>query len=414
MKFDSRLTAALAGTATVSATVIILPSIVMALSGVEVSEIAKKFTVLIDTQSPGSGVIIGKERNTYYVLTAWHVVQYEDWKYTVQTSDEKRYLLNYSTVKKLPGVDLAVLQFTSYQNYSIAKLANSDQAIEGTPVYIAGFPDPGQGIRDRIYRFTSGEIAGRYSKPLADGYALVYTNTTRIGFSGGPVLDASGRLVGIHGQGETTDSSSNESGEATVSKTGFNMGIPIKTFLDLAPQIGINLALQIDNSPIQVPAVSYPPTAPTFPTPPTVMRPSTPQLGETRLLNVLEAYLQEDNFWDADLETRRLLLMYAMSERKQYLSEPAIKSLPCNLIVDLDRLWTKNSRGQFGFSVQKRIWHGDYNNFARAIGWFYRGSWSPPERSKYNLDAPNGYLPRQFLDGPVWGHFIDKLTSCGL
>lgn len=239
MKFDWRLSNALAGTAIVIVSqVVVQPPIVVALTGAEVSKVAKEFTVMIDTQSPGSGVIIGKKGKNYYVLTAWHVVQYGDWKYTVQTVDEKRYPIDYSKVKRIPGVDLAILQFTSNQNYSVAKFA-SEQITEGTPVYIAGFPDPGTDIKERIYKFTSGEISALYPKPLPGGYTLVYTNITLTGFSGSPVVDADGRLVGIHGQGET--------GDSTGTKTGFNMGIPIKTFLDLAPKAGINL--NFDKSP---------------------------------------------------------------------------------------------------------------------------------------------------------------------
>lgn len=241
MKFDW-LHSALSGTAIVMASVVVLPTIVAALTPPEISKIAKEITVMIDTQSPGSGVIIGKKGKNYYVLTAWHVVKYVDWKYTVKTADEQRHPIDYSNVKRIPGVDLAVVQFTSDRNYSTAKLANSDELTEGTPVYIAGFPDPGADSQERIYKFTSGEISGLYrNKPLAGGYALVYTNITRTGFSGSPVLDTNGNVVGIHGQGESSQSTNNESGESSGLKTGFNRGIPIKTFLDLAPKVGINL-----------------------------------------------------------------------------------------------------------------------------------------------------------------------------
>ncbi|MDV2998306.1 MAG: hypothetical protein N4J56_008011 [Chroococcidiopsis sp. SAG 2025] len=279
MKFHSRLTAPLLVTAAIAITAVILPSgvivpsIVMALSGVEVSEIAKKITVLIDTQNPGSGVIVAKEKNNYYVLTAWHVMRYSDWQYTIKTSDGKSYPLDYSTVKRLPGVDLAIMEFSSNDTYMTAKLGNSDRALEGTPVYIAGFPNPGAGIEERIYRFTSGEISGRFLKPKEGGYALVYTNTTRTGFSGGPVLDSEGHLVGIHGQGETSQSASNESGEASDSKTGFNMGIPIKTFLNLVSKTGMKLAVQVENSPSSEATSNNSPTL-TAPQLPETVRPA--------------------------------------------------------------------------------------------------------------------------------------------
>jgi hypothetical protein len=53
------------------------------------------------TQNPGSGVIIARQGQTYYVLTAEHVVATED-EYEIITSDGKKYRLDYKNVKKLP------------------------------------------------------------------------------------------------------------------------------------------------------------------------------------------------------------------------------------------------------------------------------------------------------------------------
>jgi hypothetical protein len=69
-------------------TVIIGTAIVVIQAGIElgsaqvnseaVGKIAQQITVLIDGQNPGTGVIIAKKDNTYYVLTAGHVVATED------------------------------------------------------------------------------------------------------------------------------------------------------------------------------------------------------------------------------------------------------------------------------------------------------------------------------------------------
>lgn len=286
MKFNAQLTAALAGMAIASVSVITLTQTVTALPASEVSTIAKDLTIMVDGQNPGSGVLIAKQGKTYFVLTAAHVVGTED-EYIIVAPDGNRYPLNYKTVKKLPGVDLAVLQFTSNENYSVARLADFNQVTEGTQVYTAGFANPGQGTNERIYRFTIGEISGRLPNPK-EGYALLYTNITRVGFSGGPVLDANGFLVGIHGrgEGEADQTSGNESGTTVMNKTGFNLGIPIKTFLELAPKAGVDLRLRIEKSSLTVqeqfttppptvqgPTVTSPPP-PVFPTVPTVVRPS--------------------------------------------------------------------------------------------------------------------------------------------
>ncbi|MEO1374381.1 MAG: serine protease [Cyanobacteria bacterium J06635_10] len=222
---------------------------VQALSPNQISNIAKEITVLIDGQNPASGVIIARKGSIYYVLTAKHVVQVPD-EYEIVTPDKKRYRLNYNTVTKMPEVDLAVVQFNSDRNYKIARLTDSNEATEGSPVYIAGWPNPGREIKNRIYQFTTGQISGRPKPALRDGYGLVYTNITRAGMSGGPVLDLNGRLIGIHGraEAEAEEIRINESGLNRSWKIGFNLGIPINIFLKLTRRVGIDLDLQIHNS----------------------------------------------------------------------------------------------------------------------------------------------------------------------
>lgn len=143
MKFYGGLPAILVGTAITSAIVLMQPSVVMALSGEQVNDIAREITVLIaGPDSFGSGAIIAKDGKTYYVLTAHHVVSSKD-DYKVVTSDKQAYKIDYSKVKHLPGVDLAVVEFTSEKDYKIAKLANSDQAKQGKEVFVSGWPGLG-------------------------------------------------------------------------------------------------------------------------------------------------------------------------------------------------------------------------------------------------------------------------------
>ncbi|MCC5634833.1 serine protease [Nostoc sp. CHAB 5844] len=89
-------------------------------SNKQVDEIAEKITVLIDSQKPGSGVIINRNGSTYTVLTAYHVVNKPNLKYEVVTFNNQRYQLNYQTVKRLDNnVDLAIVRFTSNKKYQI-------------------------------------------------------------------------------------------------------------------------------------------------------------------------------------------------------------------------------------------------------------------------------------------------------
>jgi tetratricopeptide (TPR) repeat protein len=206
------------------------PSTPSASSSQNVYQVAKQTTVLIGGQNPGSGVIFAKAGNTYYVLTAKHVVATPD-EYEIIAADGKRYPVDYNKIKKLPNIDLAVIEFTSQQPHATVRLGNSQQVQEGDGIFVAGWPAPDAAITQPTRIITEGKIAGLQTNG-ADGYELVYSNSTSPGMSGGPVLDAQGQLIGIHGRA---------SGNQASGKVGLNLGIPINLFLRQAPQTGMNL-----------------------------------------------------------------------------------------------------------------------------------------------------------------------------
>ncbi|MDJ0903862.1 MAG: hypothetical protein QNJ55_34250 [Xenococcus sp. MO_188.B8] len=97
--------------------------VIAVLDGTDVNEIAKETTVLVNGQYPGSGILFEQQGDTYYVLTAKHVVETED-EYEVVTPDEVVHPLDYTRIQMLPEIDLAIVQFTSPQFYSTAKLGD--------------------------------------------------------------------------------------------------------------------------------------------------------------------------------------------------------------------------------------------------------------------------------------------------
>lgn len=192
----------------------------------QVNKIAEQITVLIEGQKQGSGIIIAREGSTYYVLTCEHVIK-GGGEFKIVAPDRNSFRSDSGNVIQLPGVDLAIVSFVSSGNYEIAQLADSKTVTVGEQVYVSGWPTPGDTINRQIRQMTAGQISAR--ERVSDGYELIYTNPTRQGMSGGPVLDIRGRVIGIHGR---TDANREE----TIAKAWVNLGIPINTFVELAPK----------------------------------------------------------------------------------------------------------------------------------------------------------------------------------
>jgi serine protease Do len=209
--------------------VILCQPIAFAKTVAEIGQIAKSATVLIQGSDTGSGVLIRQDGSTYTILTARHVIDAPG-SYEVVTTTGKRYPIS-PTIQRLPGLDLALLKFNSPEKYSVATVGNSNTLQEGITVYVTGFPGQGSTINALTYNFTEGQLTALSSKPQAGGYSLVYTNKTLPGMSGGPVFDQEARLVGIHGAADGQSQTVEKLNARVFMKTGFNLGIPINTFL---------------------------------------------------------------------------------------------------------------------------------------------------------------------------------------
>jgi len=237
-----------------------------------IDQIAQEITVLIpNTTDIGSGVIIAQKGNIYYVLTADHVIWNRDEKklkdkLEIVAPDNQRYAINVSNAKRMPGVDLAVVQFTSNQKYRVATLANYSLNTKDQKVFVSGFPGNKQQNKNKPHRILtagvlsqpelirlntyvsfnnqSSRIPARIQTVLSDGYDLLYSNITKGGMSGGAVLDTQGRLIGIHGRVEG-EISLDFDGEINL---GSSSGIPIRTFLNLVQQVGIDSDLKVETT----------------------------------------------------------------------------------------------------------------------------------------------------------------------
>ncbi|MDE5124122.1 MAG: tetratricopeptide repeat-containing serine protease family protein, partial [Trichodesmium sp. St19_bin1] len=246
----------------------------------ENNAIARQITVFIDDideenkrDSNGSGVIIARDGNTYTVLTAAHTftgkrsskyinqdpTQFSipTKTYEILTADGKCHSIERRIIRFLDeaaNLDLAVFKFTSRHNYSVAKLADYQLAAQESQwIFVSGWYPTETGISRPLnpgvlFSKETGAFNAKNSTSQTEGYELVYTNQTKGGMSGGPILDTEGRLIGIHGRADGT----NYNGE--IFYLGYSLGIPINKFLNVANLVDIhseNLEVAI-NKPRQI------------------------------------------------------------------------------------------------------------------------------------------------------------------
>ena len=250
MFLNTRLATAIAGTATI-AIVNLVPEIAAAKSPTEIAAIAELVTVRIDNNlgvPGGSGVIVSKTNNSYQVLTANHVVKNVNIGYIVKTPDNTEYKVTNIQNLDRDDLDLALVTFTSDREYPVVTIGDSQHAVAGASIFVSGYPLTAEIKQQRHWEFTTGTVTS-IRDSAAEGYSMRYQALTRRGMSGGGVFDTSGRLVGIHGQGDVVGSVKNESSSIPEPlKTGFNAAIPIQNFTDSLEIAGLNEdALLIDN-----------------------------------------------------------------------------------------------------------------------------------------------------------------------
>jgi tetratricopeptide (TPR) repeat protein/S1-C subfamily serine protease len=212
---------------------------------------SRKITVRIEYgDGNGSGVIVAKEGNSYYVLTAKHVVQDEQGsapKYVpthqkfsdgkIITYDQDSHPVTSTVVAEIQ--DLAIVKFTSNTQYPVAQIGDYRPKKDAT-VFAGGFPGRDK-INSPLWQWQLnpglmfGQEDGKYSTQDkitfgSDGYNLLYTSISYGGMSGGPVFDTEGKVIGIHGRAEGD-------GDKIL---GNSAGISIQSFLGIAKQLNVN------------------------------------------------------------------------------------------------------------------------------------------------------------------------------
>ncbi len=206
----------------------------------DIYNIAKRLTVRVDAmESQGSGVIVARQGNVYCVLTAKHNIQTSlqlNRSIKITTPDGEQHTVQNPRVAP-NNIDLAVLEFVSNKkpSYEIAIISDSDKPAlaPNETIYIAGFF--ASNLRDEITEAFVSEA--RFDAYSAKSFNITYTPNNSeaaatFGMSGGPIFNAQGRLVGIHGAGEAV-------GARTVIFGGISTTVGILS--TVASSLGLNL-----------------------------------------------------------------------------------------------------------------------------------------------------------------------------
>lgn len=174
---------------------------------------------------PGSG-FFAKVGNQVIFVTAKHVLG-SSGESIVLTLPNGRDSIAIPIEDQLPIKELDVAVLIVRKDLSgIVPLQTSNSGLQlGQQLVVWGYPVSDSTTLTKL-SFRNGPYLGT-PKDINDGYTLLYGSPTQIGFSGGPILDKNGNVIGMHGRSESKQSASGVS-----VKTGNALGIPIGSILE--------------------------------------------------------------------------------------------------------------------------------------------------------------------------------------
>ena len=148
----------------------------------------------------------------------------------------------------------------------------------------------------------------------------------------------------------------------------------------------------------------------------------------------LATMLATGDFLAADQFTRDNLIKIAGAQAKgrSFVYWTEVRDLPETDLCTMERLWLEFSAGNFGYSVQRRVWDVEgknFDKFIRRIGWTTKGEkgnerklkWFGQNEFIYDVaKAPKGHLPltsalrgtqllTKLMEHPVWVKYDWKI-----
>jgi S1-C subfamily serine protease len=149
----------------------------------------------------GTGTIVGFEKGVYTIVSNAHVVNLGKAPYKIITNDRVVHQAKLVPHPEFKKYDLAILQFRAPgKKYAVGKLGKSASLQIGDRLFVGGFTKQAKERDPEDFLVQTGSISLVLKSGMENtGYKIGYTHRIYRGMSGGPVVDATGKLVGING-----------------------------------------------------------------------------------------------------------------------------------------------------------------------------------------------------------------------
>ena len=220
------------------------------------------------------------------------------------------YDINYDRdIKRIKNYDLAEIKILSSSPHITANIGDSRQLNKYTDtVTVSGYPVPTQGIPTRLSEpdIVDGIISNILPLTILGsegGASLQIDKATKVGMSGGAVVNKNGELVGILSKLDED-----------VNGAKSSLAIPINLYDQWSA---------IHNSQTPLPSNL-----------------------------TLEQLLSAKKWGEANDKTWEVLLKESDADNDGNLNSFEVENLSCKTLMDLDIKWSRASSGEYGFRVQ--------------------------------------------------------------
>lgn len=191
--------------------------------GLKADDLSHSILQIQNQAEPGSGFFLNIGDKVVFI-TAKHVLGSSGEKVILSLPDNSKLEIALDDQIPINALDTALIRFKDTPVGITPLQLSKKKLVANQNLKVWGFP-----VSDNSYLSHLESRTGSYlGSPISiqDGYSLLYGAKTQIGFSGGPILDDDGMVVGMHGRAESTRSSAGQS-----VRTGNALGIPIDEIL---------------------------------------------------------------------------------------------------------------------------------------------------------------------------------------